>query len=442
MNRRTFSKSVATTAFGLAALQTSTSGARILGANDRVRCGFIGIANRGGQLIRAFEDNPDDLELTALCDVDSVTLGKVMEAHGNKPFATKDFREVLARNDVDAIVIATPDHWHAVMTVEACKAGKDVYCEKPLCVTVHEGRVMVDAARKYNRVVQVGTHRRSAPHYRKLAETGGDKLCGFVTMANSFHASNHFPNGIGHCQPVAPPETLDWDLWLGPRPERPFQENIAPYKFRWWHLYSSQMGNWGVHYLDAMRWILGETAPTSVCAMGGQYVVDDDRDIPDTLHSVFAFASGRLMTFIHSEGTGNPMFATDANYRSLGEMELRGTDGTMYITDRHVKIYPERGGRFTDHKPRSEAREFPGTPLLEIEQLHAKNFLDCVRTRQKPNCDVEEGHRSTTMSHIANISLAMKQRLEWDAQAERFTNCDAANEMLHYEYRKPWKLEI
>ncbi|MDO4584285.1 MAG: Gfo/Idh/MocA family oxidoreductase [Planctomycetia bacterium] len=439
MNRRTFGTQ---TLLGLAALQTSISGARILGANDRIRCGFIGIANRGGQLITAFEQNAEDMELTALCDVDSKTLEQVHEKYGKKPFATKDFREVLAREDVDAVVIATPDHWHAIQTIEACKAGKDVYCEKPLSITIYEGRKMVEAARKYQRIVQVGTHRRSAPHYQNLAQQGGDALVGRVTMARSFHASNHFPNGIGKCQPTPPPEGLDWEMWLGPRPSREFQENIAPYKFRWWELYSSQMGNWGVHYLDAMRWILGEEAPTSVCAMGGQYAVEDDRTIPDTLQAVFEFASGRLMMFTHSEATGNPMIATDANYRSLGEMELRGTDGTMYVTDRHVKIYPERGGRFTDRKPRMEGKEFPGTPLGDIERLHAKNFLDCMRTREKPNADVEEGHRSTTMSLLANISLALKQRLEWDAKTETCIGNDAANALLHYEYRQPWKLEV
>ncbi len=443
MNRRNFTKNLAaSTMFGLAALQTNSSQARIIGANERIRCGFVGIANRGGQLLRAFKDNPNDMEVAALCDIDSDTLGRVHEEHGKKPTAVKDFRDLLSRNDVDALVLATPDHWHAIQTVEACKAGKDVYVEKPMSTTIHEGRVMVQAARKYKRIVQVGTHRRSAPHYIDLAKKGGDNLVGFVTMARSWRMSNMLPNGIGNCPATAPPENLDWDLWVGPRPVQPYQENIAPYKFRWWLGYSSQAGNWGVHYFDAMRMILHEEAPSSICAMGGQFAVKDDRTIPDTMICVFQFKSGRLMTFTQGEACGNPMCATNANYRPLGEVEFRGTDGTLYISDSGSKIYPERGGQFGEPGPRMNAQEFPGTKLHETERLHALNFLNCIRSRELPNADVEIGQRSTTMCHLANISYALGQRLEWDAENEKFIGNDAANEFLHYEYRAPWKLEL
>ncbi len=443
MNRRNFNKNLATsTMFGLAALQTGTSHARILGANDRIRCGFVGIANRGGQLLTAFKANPDDMEVAGLCDIDSATLARVHEAHDKKPVAVKDFRELLSRQDIDAVVLATPDHWHAYQTVEACKAGKDVYVEKPMCTTVYEGRVMVDAARKYKRVVQVGTHRRSAPHYRELAEKGADNLVGFVTMVRTFRLSNMMPGGIGRCKPTVVPENLDWDLWVGPRPTQEYQENIAPYKFRWWEAYSTQVGNWGVHYLDAARWILHEEAPESVCAMGGKFAVDDDRTIPDTMICVFQFKSGRLLTFTQGEACGNPMMATDANYRPLGEFEMRGVNGTMYISDQNTRIYPERGGQFGEPGPRMNAVEFPGTKLGETERLHALNFLNCIRTRETPHADVEIGHKSVIFSHLANISYAVKERLEWDSVNERFLNSEAGNALLHYEYRAPWKLEL
>ncbi|MBR0193747.1 MAG: Gfo/Idh/MocA family oxidoreductase [Thermoguttaceae bacterium] len=445
MNRRNFHKSAAASAlgFGLAALQTETSHARILGANDRIRTGHIGIANRGGQLLTAFEANPTEMEVAGLCDIDALTLEKVHDAHGKKPVAVKDFRDLLSRSDIDAVVLATPDHWHAIQTVEACKAGKDVYVEKPMSTTIHEGRVMVQAARKYERVVQVGTHRRSAPHYVDMMNRHIEEMIGKVTLSRSWRMSNMMPSGIGRCKPCAPPENLDWDLWVGPRPAQEYQENIAPYKFRWWLGYSSQAGNWGVHYFDAMRMLLHEEWPESVCAMGGNFAVDDDRTIPDTMLCVFQFKSGRLMTFTQGEACGNPMCATDANYRQIGEVEFRGTDGTLYISDRGVKVYPERGGQFGEPGPRmKEALEFPGTPLLETERLHALNFLNCIRSRELPTADVEIGHRSTAMCHLANISYAVKQRLEWDSENERFTNCDAANELLSYEYRAPWKLEI
>lgn len=443
LNRRTFAKlSLGTALFGLAALQTETSHARILGANDRIQLGFCGIANRGGQLLTAFDGNNDQCDVAAICDIDTETLEKVKQRYNNQPFATTEYEKLLERADLDGIVLATPDHWHALQTIWACKAGKDVYCEKPLSITIVEGRKMVEAARKYNRVVQVGVHRRSAPHYRDLASKNLDQMIGFITAGRSARLSNMFPNGIGRCQASDAPAKLNWDKWLGPRQERPFQENIAPYKFRWWSLYSSQMANWGVHYMDAMRWLLKETAPSSVCAMGGRFAVDDDRTIPDTAEVMFQFKSGRLLSFMTYEANGNPVMATNEKYRQLGEFELRGTNGTLYVTDNGWQVKPERGGQFSPSKYYMEPMEGPGTKLADTERLHAKNFLDCMKTREKPNADVEEGHRSTTMSHLANISLQMQQRLEWDADKERFINNDAANELLQYEYRAPYKLEV
>jgi predicted dehydrogenase len=202
------------------------------------------------------------------------------------------------------------------------------------------------------------------------------------------------------------------------------------------------MGNWGVHYLDAMRWLLGETAPVSVCAMGGRYVIDDDRTVPDTAEAIFEFKKGRLLTFAQYEACGNPCFATDERVRPLGEIELRGTNGTLFIQDSGWKVFPEYGGQFQNRAARMEQKSGPGTPLGDVEKFHARNFLDCMRSRQTPTCDVEEGHRSTTMSLIANISLAVRQRLDWNPETEKFIGNDAANQLLHYEYRAPWKLEV
>lgn len=445
-SRRTVLKStLASTVVASIALQTKTSGARILGANDRIRLGFVGVANRGSQLLDAFNVHAD-AEIAALCDVDSRTLAKAGEKYGDKPFLCADFRKLYERDDLDGIVLATPDHWHAIQTVDACKAGKDVYVEKPLCVTVVEGRTMVEAARKHRRVVQVGIHRRSSPLYQNLAAEGADRLVGYVTVGRSFRPSNMFPEGLGRATSGEPPKELDWNLWLGPRPERPYQATIAPYKFRWWDLYSSQMGNWGVHFFDAMRWLLGEEAPSSVCAMGGRYVVDDDRTVPDTAEALFEFSRGRLLSFGQYEACGNPCLATDDKYRPLGEIELRGTDGTLYVDERKYVIKPERPGQFQAKGNRMDERrgeEKAGSGSNQwITEQHARNFLDCMRSREMPNCDIEIGHRSTTMALIANISLALRQRLDWDAEKERFVDNEAADRLLHYEYRAPWKLEV
>ncbi len=436
LSRRTFTRTAAATAAGMmAAPAVHAAARRPLGANDRIRLGFIGVANRGGQLMTAFLEHAD-AQIVALCDVDAPTLEKAAARLDGKAQTYGDFRRLIERSDIDAVVIATPDHWHAVQTIAACDAGKDVYVEKPLSITVHEGRKMVQAARRNNVVVQVGTHRRSSPLYARFAEMVQGGKIGKVTLSRAYRLSNMYPSGIGRAAPSDPPPGLDWEMWLGPRPARPFQATITPYKFRWWHLYSSQMANWGVHYLDAMRWITGELAPSSVCAMGGKYVVDDDRTVPDTAEAVFEFASGRLAVFGQYEASSNPMLPA-------GEVEFRGTLGTAYISHKSIEIVPERGGQFQSPGPRMEPFEADAGPAgnADLTALHARNFLDCMHSRQRPHADVEDGHRSTTMSLVANISLAVGARLDWDAEHERFTNHEEANSLLHYEYRKPWSLD-
>jgi len=406
----------------------------VIGANDRIRLGFIGVANRGGQLITAFL-NHDDMEIAALCDVDKSTLARVRERLDGRPDTCGDFRRVLERKDIDAVVIATPDHWHAIQTVDACDAGKDVYVEKPLSITVHEGRRMVAAARRNNRVVTVGLHRRSSELYAQAAKIVQTDGIGPVSISRAYHRSNMFPLGIGKEKPSDPPPELDWDMWLGPRPKRPFQANLAPYRFRWWTKYSSQTSNNGVHFFDCIRWINGDVAPSSVCAMGGRFAVDDDRTIPDTLHVSYLFPAGRMLTFGMYEASGNRTLPRG------GYFEVRGAKGTMYCGDRYFEVVPERGGQFQSSEPRMEPLKVEsGGGNLSITAQHARDFLDCVKSREKPNADVEEGHRSTTMSLLAKISHATRSRLEWDHVQERITNNEKANSMLHYEYRKPWKL--
>jgi predicted dehydrogenase len=446
VNRRTFSMASVSAATATA---ISLRPGRVEGANEQVRLGFIGVGNRGCQLLKGFAAQPD-ARIVAVCDVYEPYLNAAYDRldprfaglGGRIPRMPKlnadvarvrDFRVILDRKDIDAVVIATPDHWHAVQMIAACKAGKDVYVEKPLSATIAEGRAMVNAARKYDRIVQVGTHRRSSRMYAQLAEVVHSGAIGKVTVARASFTSNMSPAGIGHAPESDPPAGLDWEMWLGPRPLRPFQSTIMPYKFRWWDLYSSQMANWGVHYFDAIRWLTGELAPASVSAHGGRYAVDDDRTIPDTSEAIFEHASKMLTLFSVHEANGQPVVGRGA------EIELRGTIGTVYAATNRYEIVPERGGAFQDPKPRRKA-EVVKSSDGDLDQQAARDFIDCVKSRKRPNADIEEGHRSTTFAHLANIALATRQRLNWDPQAERFTNCDAANQLLHYEYRKPWSL--
>jgi len=422
-----------------------------LGANERIRVGFIGVGNRGTQLLRGFLKQ-DDVEVAALCDVYepylmrdyskvdkqlATSLGgrvpKMTEDLGSNVARYKDFRRLLDRKDIDAVVISTPDHWHAIHTIMACEAGKDVYVEKPLSVTIYEGRKMVEAAKRYNRVTQVGLHRRSSKSYSQMADHVQAGKIGKVTIARAYRISNMHPHGIGRYPDSAPPEGLDWDMWLGPRPKRSYKDNIALYKFRWWQSYSSQMANWGVHYCDAMRWVLQEQAPVSLSAHGGRFAVNDDRTIPDTMEVIFELASGALLIFGQYEACGGPVLAN-------GEIEFQGTLGNLYAgTSAGFKIVASRGGQFQDSKVRIApmvGKSIDG----DVTVQHIRNFLDCVKTRQRTNCDMETGHRSTSFALLANIALATKSRIEWDPKDERIVNNKEANKLLHYEYRKPWKL--
>lgn len=451
--RRQFLKGTVAKGAGVTLGLSAVTGAGTRGApgpSERVRIGCIGVGNRGTRLIERLV-RFDDIEFMALCDVYRPYLERdrskvcprlLQQLGGRVPAMTEplpktlarytDFRRLLDRKDIDAVFIATPDHWHALQAIAACEAGKDVYVEKPLSMTIVEGRKMVEAAERSKRVVQVGLQRRSSAVYRKLAAEIRSGLLGKVSTARAYRISNMCPRGIGKAAPAEPPEGLDWNLWLGPRAWRPYQDNLALYKFRWWKDYSSQVANWGVHYFDAIRWVLGEEAPAAVSAHGGRYVIDDDRTIPDTMEVVFEFASGRLVVFGQYEASGGKALES-------GEIELRGSKGNVYVNDRGYTVVPSRAGQFQERAPRVEGATVSGDGRDTAED-HIRNFIDCVRSRKRSHCDMETGHRSTTFALLANLALETRSRLEWDPVRERITNNEAANELLHYEYRSPWRL--
>lgn len=426
------------------------------GSNDKIRMGFIGVGNRGSQLLNLFMQNAD-CEVAALCDVYEpyltrdyskihpryVEMGRIPkmgESFSKPPKIYKDYRKLLDDKDIDAVCIATPDHWHALQTIHAIQAGKDVYVEKPLTQTILEGRRMVEAESKSNQIVAVGLNRRGSSTYQKLAkEVPGGKI-GKISVASAFRISNMFPEGIGKLNPEQPPEDFNWDMWLGPRAARPYQYNIAPYQFRWWSDYSTQMGNWGVHYMDVLRWMMGETAPSAVSAHGGKYVLDHDGDIPDTMQVTFEFNSGAIISFSIYEASSGGLFP-------WGEIELRGTKGTLHAGENGYRITPTRNGQFQKWNRLMEAEEFDAKNEMLSDGSSGdstanliRNFLDCIKNRETPWCTLEDGHRSTSFAHLANIALATKEHLQWDPIEERFLNSEKANQLLHYDYRQPWKI--
>jgi predicted dehydrogenase len=431
---------------------------RIIGANEKVNMGFIGIGNRGSQLLAGFMKQPD-VRIGAFCDIYEPylmrdrsrveprylkDLGGQIPGMGEK-FPDKvetynDFRKLLENKDIDAVAIATPDHWHAIQMIAAVKAGKDVYVEKPLTITIKEGRAMVDAQAATKQVVAVGLNRRGNIVYQKLAKEIPAGKIGKVTVARAYRINNMYPNGIGRMKPEAHPADFNWDMWLGPRAFRPYQYNIAPYMFRWWNDYSSQMGNWGVHFMDVIRWMMGEKAPVAISAHGGKYAFQDDGTIPDTMQVTFEFASGAIAVFCIYEASSGGLFP-------YGEVELRGTKGTLNASESGYRITSAKPGQFQSWKAPVSDESYEskdevlgdGSSRDSTENL-IKNFIECIKTRSTPMVPLEEGHRSTSFAHLANIALATGERLKWDPEKERFTNSEAANKMLHYEYRAPWKL--
>jgi predicted dehydrogenase len=432
---------------------------RIKGAGEKIRVGFIGIGNRGTQLLQIFMDQPD-VEVAALCDVYEPYITRdrtkvdpryikdrpgqipeMGEKFPNKVDRYSDYRKMLDDKTIDAVCIATPDHWHALMTIDALKAGKDIYVEKPMSKTIHEGRVMVNAWKNSKQVVTVGLNRRGAPTFQKLAKDIPAGKIGKVTFVSACHVSNMFPDGIGRMKPENPPKDFNWDAWLGPRSYRPYQYNIAPYMFRWWEDFCNQISNQGVHYLDLIRWLLNEEAPIAVSSLGGKYVLNDDRTIPDTMQVTYEFPSGVLASV-------NVLEATSGSFIPYGFLELRGTKGTLYTNENDYKIKPTTPGQFQSWDKLMEPEEYSietnDKLLADNSYLNStanliRNFLDCIKSRETTWSTPETGHRSTSMAHLATISLLTKERLVWDPEKE-LTNSAAANKLLSYEYRAPYKL--
>ncbi len=431
-----------------ASLATALSYSRILGANDRIRMGFIGLGNRGDQVHDAFLEHGDS-QTVAVCDLREDYMDFAVKKSRGNPKKYSDYRKLLEDKNVDAVAIATPDHWHALMFVDACRAGKDVYVEKPLSLTVAEGRRMVQVAEETKRVVQVGIHRRSVKSLKEAADFVRSGGIGQVTVAKGYHVQNEWPNGIGNVPNSPPPNEKEWEMWLGPAPKVPYNRNRTYYNFRWFYDYSGgQITNFGVHYMDMIRWALGIDTPKAVVAMGGKYAVKDNREIPDTCEVLWDFG-GVMVIFVQYNACGVAPNLKDA------EIEIRGTKGTMFLSSGSWEVVPDRTTEtlFGYRTPldRSIERGYSASkkPAMEAPKpvksradttWHARNFLDCVKTRAKCNCDILTGHLSTSATILGHIALRTKSYLEWDGKAERFTNNPAANKYLSYQYRAPYKL--
>ncbi len=430
ISRRDFTKTtIATIVTGAG---TALSSRRVLGANDRINLGLIGCGDRGTDVWKRFLKQPD-VNPVAVCDVFGPYLARgAKEASttaSGKVAAHEDFRRLLEIKELDAVIIGTPDHWHALQTIMACQAGKDVYCEKPLSLTIREGRRMVETAHKHNRVVQTGSQQRSGPHYQKAVKLIQEGALGAVHKITAGYTRNALP-GFKPEEILSKelPKELNWDMWLGPAPYVPYDPFRCHYHFRWfWDYSGGQMTNWGAHNLDIARWALKAKGPTAVSGFGGRYAIKDGGETPDVQEVLYNFP-GCVVTW-----SGREVNRTRDEY-----LVFHGTKGTLNIMRDGFTIAPETWRK--KEQPAMEPMEMKGDGN-EAQALHIRNFLDCVKSRQRPIADVEEGHLTAVMCHLGNIATRLSRSLNWDAAKEEFVGDREANQMLSRPYRKPWKPE-
>ena len=438
LSRRSFLSSTTASVAAAAALRPSSASARVQGANERVRVGVIGTGRQGTGVMRNHILLPD-VEIAAICDVFGPNLAR---AAGVAPNAkqVKDFRQVLDDKTIDAVIIGSPDHWHALMTVMACQAGKDVYVEKPTSVAIAEGRKMVEAARKYNRVVQIGTQQRSAKHFQQAAAIVQEGGIGKIASVRCWNVGNQFPEGIGNPPDGEPPADLDWDLWLGPAPKRPFNANrfgVVPTNFsyfRWfWDYAGGMMTDWGVHLIDIVHMAMKVEAPLSVSAVGGKFCLTDNRETPDTILAAYQYP-GFTMTYENRTTNGRTL-----NDHTYG-IEFYGTDGTLFVDRSGFELTPETRREGDQQVGRTLARRQASIP---DNPSHARNFIDSVKSRKPPICDIEIGHRSSSAAILGNLAFRSGSTVVWDAATEKVTNGnEKAAALVDVAYRAPWRLTV
>jgi predicted dehydrogenase len=438
INRRDFIKRTGVSAAGLSLALSSAGTRKVLGANDKIRLGLIGCGRQGRDDMVNFMKQ--GVEVAAVCDVYDPNLQKGLEAAGGKARAVKDFRQVLDDREIDLVIVATPDHWHPLPTVMACQAGKDVYVEKPICVAVEEGKKMVEAARRYKRVVQVGLWQRSNLHFQKAVQLVQDGLIGKVSFARTWNYSNIYPEGIGNPADSDPPPGLDWDMWLGPAPKRPFNWNRFGVgdrwsTFRYFYDYANGWpGDWGVHLLDIVQWAMRVDGPHAITALGRKFYLKDNSDTPDSLEMTFEYPD-LVATYENRLCNG-----TAAHEHDYG-IEFYGTDGTMFLDREGFQVFPER--REVEGKQLAQTAEMKMECVDDGLANHVANMLECMKTRKLPQSDIEYGYHSTSTCLLGNVALRSKERLEWDVASEQLTlGGPAGQKLLSREYRAPWKLQV
>jgi predicted dehydrogenase len=443
-----------------AAAMTALSASRVLGANDRVNIALIGCGGRGRYVAQQMRTAPNTA-YNAVADCYLTNAGIARDWAGPDARAFQDFRKVLDLKDVDAVHIATPDHWHSIISVMACQAGKHVYVEKPASLTIREGRVMVDAARKYNRLVQVGTQHRSAPHFAKIAEIIQRGDIGEVRFVRVWNYSNQSMMSLDRNVKTETPEGLDWDMYLGPSPKVPFDSRrfLGSYRY-FWDYSGGYITDFGNHRLDTMQQIMGVSAPKTISASGGLYALKDGRETPDMLSVTYEYDKF-ICTYEGCNLNGHGMGGRTPGHRyynARGEsdqpngMIFYGTEATIVAERIGWEMFPEPATPMMSSRaaaagtpPPPPKQRAPSVKRVwenneEPTRLHTHHFVECLRSGKTPNADIEIGHRGTSVALLGNIAMRTGLKLQWDAQKESFRNAPEANKLLTRTFRKPWDL--
>jgi predicted dehydrogenase len=408
----------------------------ISGANEVIRVAIIGCNSRGASMSGTFA-RQTNAEVIYICDVDDVALQKgiksVKEVTGKETKGVRDFRRILDDKSLDAVYIATPDHWHAPASIICLKAGKHVYVEKPLSHNPHEGEMLVQAAEKYKRIVQIGTQRRSWPTLIQGIEELKNGVIGKVYMAKTWYANTRGPIGIGKVIPV--PSTLDFDLWQGPAPRRPYKDNLIPYNWHWfWNWGTGEALNNGTHDIDVARWGLGLDYPSKVNSVGGRYQFKDDWETPDTQVITYE-APGATIVW-----EGRSCNGSYNDNRSRGVI-FHGENGSLHTGDNSYMIFDNKNKLVKEVKSEIVAIEGLNTtsPGEELDAIHVANFLENIRNNRKPFADALNGHKSTLWMQLGNISQRIGHTLNIDPSNGHIMGDNEAMKLWSREYEKGWE---
>ncbi len=434
LRRREFLKTLAVGAAGLATGSTARSYAQILGSNDRLNFAVIGLNGRGYAHLASLKANRTSARISHVCDVDSNILTKfadrVRQEMGEAPTTDKDFRRILEQKDVDAITIATPDHWHTPMAIAGLRAGKHVFVEKPCSHDPAEGEMLVQAQQKYRKLVQMGTQQRSSPHTIEIVEKIHSGLIGQPYFAKAWYSNVRKSIGTGKQVPV-PPE-LDWDLFQGPAPRRPYTDNVQPYNWHWFRIYGTgEALNNGTHEVDVCRWALGVDYPRRVTASGGRYHFKDDWQFYDTLVTSFEYED-RTITWEGKSCQGMKYYGRDR-----GSI-IMGTSGTVLVDRDGYEIYDLKGNKTSEFRT---GRTTSSSDLLGADSMtdaHFANFIAGIRKGEKLNAPVSVGNVAVTMLQLSNIAWEVKRELHLDTKDGRIQGDQEGMKMWGREYEKGW----